>query len=129
MYYTSIEQSKSLIGHGLKPTTADMMWNSNETQDGWEVADGLDVAVKLELFSYREGYAIPCWSVGRLIDLFPRERMAITLINGVYHCTCFDANGNAKMDFVSVDSLVNVCCQMMEWLLDNGYIDIKNTDL
>ena len=39
----------------------------------WEVNVGLDIAIKENLFSYRNGYIVPCWSLASLLAILPNE--------------------------------------------------------
>lgn len=72
MYYTSLEQAKRLVDAGLDAKTADMYHEeeSNTLCGVWEwcAKVGTNPAIQNDLFSYRQGYVKPCWSVGRLID-------------------------------------------------------------
>ena len=81
--YTTIEQSKKLA-EILPLESADMTYSAitegmrdKMSIKGWEVNIGLDVAIKEKLFSYRDGYMFPCWSLAALlnylreIDFFP----------------------------------------------------------
>ena len=72
MYYTSLEQAKRLVDAGLDAKTADMYYEQeSDTLCGdyeWRAKVGTNPAIQNDLFSYRQGYTKPCWSVGRLID-------------------------------------------------------------
>ena len=74
--YTSVEQSKKLAELGLDPATADLSWNSKKLDDPeFELQIGYNPALKFKLFSFRSGHVIPCWSIGRLMELIPDHIM------------------------------------------------------
>lgn len=71
--FTSIEQSKRLLELGVPADSADCFYeySSDNLSDGWRYKCfiGESAAIKNNLFSFRNGYTIPCWSVGRLIEI------------------------------------------------------------
>ena len=73
--YTDREQSRKLA-EILPVESADMTWEQvtkNLTEDfKWKPTIGLDVAIKDNLFSYRNGYVLPCWSLAALLSVLPR---------------------------------------------------------
>lgn len=78
--YTDREQSKKLEKI-LPLESADMtycaitdgMREKMIIKDCWEVNVGLDTAIKENLFSYKYGYMIPCWSLAALLDVLPND--------------------------------------------------------
>lgn len=72
--YTDIEQSRKLA-EILPLESADMTWEQvtkNLTEDfKWKPTIGLDVAIKDNLFSYRNGYVLPCWGLAALLSVIP----------------------------------------------------------
>lgn len=71
---TSIEQSKKLA-EILPLESADMTWEQ-VTKDlaedfTWKPTIGLNEGIKGNLFSYRNGYISPCWSLTALLDVLP----------------------------------------------------------
>lgn len=72
--YTDLEQSKKLA-EILPVESADMTWeqvtNSLTKDFTWKPTIGLDSAIKYNLFSYRNGYVLPCWSLAALIEVLP----------------------------------------------------------
>lgn len=75
--YTTIEQSKNLK-EILPVESADMYYTARiygEQHEiigtSWELHLGLDAATKDHLFSFRNGYAFPCWSLFALLDILP----------------------------------------------------------
>ena len=75
MIATTIEQSKKLVELGIDASTADMTIEKVShglTQDfKWELTVGLDAAIKENLFSYRNGFVVPAWSLSALLELMP----------------------------------------------------------
>lgn len=71
--FTTIEQGKRLLGLGLPATSADCYWQCRcsyiDEKWGYECYIGEKAAIKHNLYSYRNDYTIPCWSVGRLIEI------------------------------------------------------------
>ena len=75
--YTDISQSKTL-SKILPIESADMTYcaitegmREKMTIKNWEVNVGLDIAIKENLFSYRNGYIFPCWSLAALLNILP----------------------------------------------------------
>ena len=66
--YTTPEQSKNLMLHGLDPKTADMHYTPLETGEGYHLfpAFNFDEMVDSEDIDY-----LPCWSTQRMLDLLP----------------------------------------------------------
>ena len=75
--YTDLEQSKKLA-EILSLESADMTYcaitggmREKMIIKNWEVNVGLDIAIKEKLFSYRNGYMFPCWSLAALLGVLP----------------------------------------------------------
>lgn len=72
--FTTPEQSKRLLELGVPADSADCYYDkcASLLAGEWEYKCfiGESVAIKNNLFSYRNGYTIPCWSVGRLIEIY-----------------------------------------------------------
>ena len=71
--WTTLEEAKQLMEAGLDPNTADMYYEKTEEEPRWKSITGKDSAIAMNLFSYRNGYVVPCWSIGALIELFPTD--------------------------------------------------------
>lgn len=69
--YTDLEQSKKLA-EILPIKSADMTWeqvtNALTKDFTWKPTMGLDKAIADNLFSYRNGYVLPCYSLAALLD-------------------------------------------------------------
>lgn len=130
MNYTTIEQSKKLIELGLDPDTADM-WYEQIAEDlggpvQWKAFVGKNSAIQYNLFSYRKGYIIPCWSLGALIELMPLELAKHSFIlcrnnDGTY----FSSLTNKKDESIFYTDNLNLTETLVKiilWLLENNYI-------
>lgn len=74
--YTTIEQSNHIIELGVPASSADC--TAYKTDNGeWEYELGLDGSIRDNLFSYRNGYTIPIWSVGQLIKIIGKCRAGL----------------------------------------------------
>ena len=85
-YYTTIAQSMQLLDLGLNPKTCDKSYWLNEQKE-WELKDEQDVAITHDLFSFRNHYVYPCWSVGALLDLIPKQ----IIHNKKIYCICLQS--------------------------------------
>lgn len=136
--WTTIEQSKKLIKAGLDIETADMYYCTT-TLTGKEYFDtpmcGKDDNSCPEEFTP----SIPCWSLGRLIDLMPRtietkkpKNIWFPEILSASNGVCYEgmdgdeskiiflkifSTGTDNDDNTLVDNVVNMIC----WLLENNY--------
>ena len=85
--FTSIEQSRKLA-EILPIESADMTYCAvtGGTREkmiikNWEVNVGLDIAIKENLFSYRNGYMVPCWSLTAMLNALPSNLQLALAIN------------------------------------------------
>lgn len=100
-YYTTLEQSRRLVGSGISPDTADMHYWESEGKVYTYVGKCEDVN------------GIPCWSVGALIDLIPFCRVSTPdPICVKYHC--WDGSGFETFGETVVDALVEMVCILKE---------------
>ena len=147
---TDVEQSKKLDKLGLDPCSADFHWEKMEEEDvvdsdmpvirnGYHLVPGANPAFFINGFSYRNGYIIPAWSVGRLLDLMPtpihypgcEEKEDIVYEdympnlgmdeNGSYFCEYLDYDGEG-LEAKSSENKIDAEIQMIEWLFKNKYI-------
>lgn len=65
--WTTKEQSKQLIAAGIVPKTHDMHYFLSSGI--YQLRCTNHPAVAMNLFSYRNDFVIPIWSLGRLIEL------------------------------------------------------------
>lgn len=71
--FTTPEQSKRLLELGVPADSADCHYKKPDNlTEKWEYQCyiGECIAIKQNLFSYRNGYIIPCWTFGRLMEIF-----------------------------------------------------------
>ena len=85
--FTDLEQSKRLA-EILPLESADMTYcavtegmREKMIIKNWEVNVGLDIAIKKNLFSYRNGYMVPCWSLAAMLDALPSNLQLALAIN------------------------------------------------
>lgn len=121
MKYTSIEQSKKLLGAGIDPTSADLYWHSNLDNSDREylLEMGEEEYWDIEMMdSYNDvgKYDYPAWSVEALLKLIG---------------SCEIRYGSLTKDFLSIvaldkefseTSLIDACCEVVLWQLEEGYI-------
>jgi hypothetical protein len=133
MNYTSIEQSKILLELGLNPKTADMYYKqivSNRTDmPYYDIIIGHSFAVEQNLFSFRNDYEIPCWSVGALLDIMPPF---ITTSQDIYHFKALEAGCGYSVRYESdihevllssyQQELIDACCELIRLLFTLDYI-------
>ena len=128
--YTTVEQSKKL-NEILPGESADMYYTATAYGEQmrilwttWEVHLGLDVSIKDNLFSHRNGYTVPCWSLAALLDalkdfnpetIFLRstsERRGIRLTN-VWRLSVDPLDADINLRDVYADNLVDACYEMI----------------
>lgn len=68
--YTDLEQSKKLA-EILPLESADMYYECTKEKPEYNVCVGRNIAIIHNLFSYRNGYTIPCWSLATLLGILP----------------------------------------------------------
>ena len=150
-HYTSIEESKKLLELGLSPKTADMHYAARV--EGyrekmkiidWDLLVGSDPSIENNLFSYREGFIVPCWSVGALLELMPiivsndtafegedAEGISTTYCkylsqceDSMYECKYKDNNCGATLKRFKASTMFEVIYDMVVWLLENKYLQV-----
>jgi hypothetical protein len=134
--WTTIEQSKKLVEAGLNPDTADMYYsayityaNGNPIKGGptyglqaWPYKDRSSMVVGFTKVDY-----VPCWTVGKLIDLMPKSLNWNSLIiigNQVLYASVEEWAYNGKtMNEFCKNTLIDSVISMVIWLLENNYIN------
>lgn len=130
-FYTTIEQSKKLSEFGLPLASADMFYRP--TRDEYDNIDGYfnqpELMTDSAILFFRQCEYVPCWSVGALLDLFPRDKESPILnvtrggynIKGSYtrdwFVTLEDENSNIKFSEQApelIDAVVNMVVQLKE---------------
>lgn len=101
--FTTIEQSKKLLELGIPANSADCYWEqcSDSLTGDWEYKCfvGKSSAIKNNLFSFRNGYTVPCWSLGNLIKIY---------------MSCIGSIFLDSSRFVEKESLVDVIISIFE---------------
>ena len=130
--YTDLEQSKKLA-EILPIESADMTYlamvrgmRGGVTIYDWEISIGLHPAITENLFSYRNGYVVPAWSLAALLEAMPSEidnNYFLTLEKeGNKYCCCYqDINGNSfRHEFA--DNPIDACVEMILKLHKEGLL-------
>lgn len=95
---TDIYQSKKFIDFGIDVNTADMRWQNNEFQIGFN-DDG-----------------IPCWSLSALLELIPAGNILLRdALSKNYKCINI-------VDSDLYDNPLDAAFEMVCWLKENGKI-------
>lgn len=69
--WTTIDEAKRLVAAHVDLNSADMSYV--EGLFTWSLSAVPSIAVKNNLFSFRQGYEWPCWSLGVLLQLLPKQ--------------------------------------------------------
>ena len=127
--WTTLEQSRRLESCGLDVKSADMHWE--QVSDGlcepweWKVFCNKDVAIEQYLFSYRNGYTVPCWSTGKLFSIIRGSHRkfenALFLKDGKNVVLCFWCQAIETPEFTCTTEL-EACVECVCWLLENEFI-------
>ena len=115
--WTTLEQSKKLVEAGLDPNTADMFYtslNMHKTPWVWNSKPFLHPA------------DVPCWSLGRLIELMPESvnwrKLVITKPYIAYvNLEEWVYSGHSYFEACD-DTLIENAVATICWLLENNYI-------
>ena len=132
-FYTSIEQSKKLLELGLSPESADCMWEQHDNESPY-------VTVKPYTTLGRSigAHAIPCWSIGALLNIMPKlyEFKEDPEDGGCQPNLCkgWDNNLWHVVYRTSIyvtewyENPIDACFEMVCWLLRKGYIKKNSHD-
>lgn len=82
--YTTLEQARELMR--IVPVTSGDMSYVKTMMSGWQPQLGLDVAVRHNLYSFRAGYVMPCWSLAALYALLPKSVCLFRDEEGRFFC-------------------------------------------
>jgi hypothetical protein len=130
--FTDLWQSMKLANIlPLKLESADMTLkreiNKISKEIEWIPTIGLDVAIKDNLFSFRNGYVYPCWSLAALLEQIPerlRDKdglyydLEITKNSDLYSVYYYNED-EGRFYYVSCkDTLVDACYEMILKLND-----------
>ena len=116
MNYTSIEKSKKLAKI-LPLESADMYYECTKEEPEYKVYVGRNIAITYNLFSYRNGYTIPCWSLAALLDVLPDEledNHFLTLDKeGAEYCCCYEDGNGSSFRHCFSDNPVDACYELI----------------
>ena len=116
--WTSVEQARLLMKVGLFVDSADMSYSLNNYDRNGDLYD-IPLTFKGKDIPWCDSY-IPCWSVGKLIDLIPYEP-TISLNDG-HWMVMFDIGDTERHQFFGdslIEALVQVHIWLLEWCLKN----------
>lgn len=126
MNFTTIEQSKRLLELGLSPDSADMKLNYDYNEHR-----NVEIPVMDTFKNWDDPYnkAIPCWSVGALLELLKYPKLYEDQLGDedVWFCESFIEKwgeyyqGGARK--TQIDAVYTLIC----WLLQNDYIKTKQS--
>lgn len=120
--WTTIDEAKRLMAANVDLKSADMSYV--EWPSGWTLSTSPSLAVQKKLFSFRQGYELPCWSLGALLDLLPKEilpkdgsKSYLIATEGIEHpwtLVYADCDNNDVPGFAfQKDTLVEACIEMI----------------
>ena len=129
--YTDVKQSKNLLNLGLKPESADMCYIKHCTSDNpeWRFDDKSHPMVLGDTpLSKISVPTLPCWSIGALQNILPEiegnypvmTRYPVMLRGDNFKLSYYDTDGFCVK--LETGSLLDVCYNMVIWLLENNYI-------
>lgn len=111
--FTTPEQSKRLLELGVPANSADCYMLNNQMTHGWDMNDYelyVDDYSRYDPFYYGDDSILPCWSVGRLMEIYK--------IVGEEAGQCISCSTNQSQ----VESLVQLYEENIE-LLDFSKLD------
>ena len=135
--WTTLEQSICLVACGLDAKSADMHYEQQFDEYGaklyeWRLVAEESRAIEENLFSWRQKYVEPCWSLGKLISIIRgcnKKFVNVLLLNDTdrnpdsvsrvvlsFWCQAIEAH-----EFTGVTEL-EACVKAVLWLLENRYI-------
>ena len=128
--YTTVEQSKKLA-EILPVESADMYYTATTYGErheiigtSWELHLGLDTVIKDHLFSFRNGYTFPCWSLFALLDIlkeFDLKTMFMkntsdirgTRLTNVWRLSVETIDVDITLRNIYAKNLVDACVEMI----------------
>lgn len=121
--HTNLEQSKELQALGLDPLSADLHLLKGNT-DGYVVQFGIN-PIRVNLFGFRNGYIVPCWSMGRLVEMIydiDRENFEIH-VDGIEKqmvISWLDADDMITCEYkINYKNLFTAVYEVTKWILNN----------
>ena len=148
-YCTTPEMGKQLMRLGLSPETCDFVWHHwfenfdndlfhshlfKERKNGWELLplqEPIDITVANCYHSFKDGYKVPAWSLGALLNLIP-ENAEKGEFNGEPYGWNINqdrlryVNKGVLKDYSCSDGLVTAVYNLVCYLTENGYLPQHN---
>lgn len=118
--WTTIDEAKRLVAAQVDLNSADMSYVGGPFT--WTMSTVPSVAVKNNLFSFRQGYEWPCWSLGALLQLLPKQIVLygvtfymVLVANEKHRCSICYANPDVVEPFFSFEkeTIVEACIEMI----------------
>jgi hypothetical protein len=131
--WTILEQSMLLVSCGLDAKSADMYYEQKFDDYGtplyeWRLVAEKSRAIEENLFSWRQKYVEPCWSLGKLISIISSCNKKFENLHFfedtdsnkvVLYFFCKLPNAPEFSGATELEACVNAVC----WLLENRYIE------
>jgi hypothetical protein len=118
--WTTIDEAKRLVAAQVDLNSADMNYVGGPFT--WTLSAVPSIAVKNNLFSFRQGYEWPCWSLGALLQLIPKQIVLygvtfylVVIANEKSQWSICYANPDCIEPFFSFEkeTLVEACIEMI----------------
>lgn len=106
--YTDVEQSKIL--DKILPKSSYDMYLTILDDGKTNTHLGKTVFIDENLYSYRCGFVIPCWSLAALMTLLPKHIIVVTPISGNKNYVCINIKTKEK---TFSDNPVDCCVKMI----------------
>jgi hypothetical protein len=124
MHYTTIEQSKKLMELGLSPDTADMYWAIDANI---VITEPYITKTEHEILIPAYKGAIPCWSIGALLELLKNytdcNKLDIFSNRASKWSVTISYYDQVWKEHEEIDlNLMNAMVNTTLFLLENGYI-------
>ena len=108
--YTDINQSK-VLATILPLESADMYYECTKEEPEYKVYVGKNIAITYNLFSYRNGHTIPCWSLASLLDVLQYPSLHRTSFG--WRCVKAKGNGNIIKIGDYADNPIDACYKLI----------------
>ena len=123
--WTMLEESKALVEAGLNPESADMCYIGNDSNGNWPKIPMAGSYSKVK--NKRVEPICPCWSLGKLKSLLPREidgcRWVTTPITGKTMSIAYEGGLGQTLCAKTRHTEIEAVVAMILDLLNKEYID------
>ena len=107
--FSDLQQSKKLA-EILPLETADMYYECTKEEQEYKVYVGRNIAITYNLFSYRNGHTIPCWSLAALLDALPRIEGLKPVLDLDFNYVQYTSGINLS---ATADNPIDACYEMI----------------